>query len=89
MIEQARMNHAYCVGSSNGWKMMQFQLALNKTFFSNPQPLTHGRLKQHQRKKISKAMLSAPPPTPPRPLPSGFPHRIHNATIEKQVSIPS
>ena len=53
------MNHAYCVGSSDGWKKMRFQLALNKTFFSNPQPLTHRRLKQRQRKKISKTMLSA------------------------------
>ena len=62
------MNHAYCVGSSDGWKKMRFQLALNKTFFSNPQPLTHRRLKQRQRKKISKTMLSAhllPPPHPP------------------------
>ena len=42
------MNHAYCVGSSDGWKKMRFQLALNKTFFSNPQPLTHRRLKQRQ-----------------------------------------
>ena len=64
-IQQAKMNHAYCVGLNSGWKKMRFQLALKKTFCPNPQPLTHRRLKQRQRTKI-KTMLSAflPPPSP-------------------------
>ena len=53
------MNHSYCVGLNPSWKKMQFQLALNKTFCPNPQPLTHRWLKQHQIKK-NKIMLSAP-----------------------------
>ena len=67
-IQQAKMNHAYCVGLNSGWKKMRFQLALNKTFCPNPQPLTHGRLTQRQRTKINKTMLSAslPPPSPDR-----------------------
>ena len=66
--QQAKMNHAYCVGLNSGWKKMRFQLALNKTFCPNPQPLTHGRLTQRQRTKINKTMLSAslPPPSPDR-----------------------
>ena len=43
--------------------MMRFQLALNKNFCTNPQPLTHRQLKQHQRTKINKTMLSARLPT--------------------------
>ena len=38
-IQQARVNHAYCVGLNPGWKKVRFQLALNKTFCPNPQPL--------------------------------------------------
>ena len=38
---------------------MKFQLALNKTFCPNPQPLTHGQLKQGQETKTNKTMLSA------------------------------
>ena len=59
-IQQARVNYAYCVGSNPGWKKMRFQLALNKTFCPNPQPLTHRQVKQRQRKKINKTVLSAP-----------------------------
>ena len=33
---------------------MQFQLALDKTFCPNPQPLTHRRLKQRKETKINK-----------------------------------
>ena len=54
------MNHAYCVGINPGWIKMGFQLALNKTFCPNPQPLTHRQVKQRQRTKINKTMLSAP-----------------------------
>ena len=43
--------------------MMRLQLALNKTFCPNPQPLTYLQVKQHQRTKISKTMLSARLPT--------------------------
>ena len=58
------MNHAYCVDLNPGWKKMTFQLALNKTFCLNPQPFTHRQVKQPQRTKINKTMLSAPlPPT--------------------------
>ena len=39
---------------------MRFQLALNKTFCPNPQPLTHRQVKQCQRTKINKTILSAP-----------------------------
>ena len=62
------MNHAYCVGLNPDWKKMRFQLALNKTFFPNTQTLTYRRLKQRQRTKISKTMLSAlcSPPLPHR-----------------------
>ena len=65
-IQQARMNHAYCVGLNPVWKKMQFQLSLNKTFCLNPQPLIHRRLKQRQRTKINKTMLSAPSRCPLR-----------------------
>ena len=57
-IQQARMNHTYYIDLNHGWKKLQFQLALNKTFSLNPQPLTHQRLKQHQRTKINKRMLA-------------------------------
>ena len=78
------MNHAYCVGINPGWKKMTFQLALNKTFCPNLQPLTHRQVKQRQRTKINKTMLSA---SLPHPL-IGFPHKVHNIRIEKQISIP-
>ena len=62
---------------------MRFQLALNKTFCPNPQPLTHRRLKQRQKTKINKTMLSAPLSSlPPSPL-IGFPYKVHNIRIEK------
>ena len=38
---------------------MPFHLTLNKNFYPNPQPLTYRRLKQLQRTKINKTMLSA------------------------------
>ena len=59
-IQQPRMNHAYCVGLNPGRKKMRFQLVLDKTFCSNTQPLTHRQLKQRQRTKINKTMLSTP-----------------------------
>ena len=40
-IQQAKMNHAYCDGLNPGWEKMRIKLALNKSFCSNPQPLTH------------------------------------------------
>ena len=48
------MNHVYFVRLNPGWKNMQFQLALDKTFCPNPQPLTHRRLKQRKGTKINK-----------------------------------
>ena len=78
------MNHAYCISLNPAWKKMRFQLDLNKTFYTNPQPLTHRRLKQRQRTKINKTMLSAPLP---HPL-IGFRHKVHNIRIEKQINIP-
>ena len=68
LIQQAKMNHANCVGLNPSWKKIQFQLALNKTFCPNPQ-LTYRRLKQCQRTKINKTMLSA---TSLLPRPSSF-----------------
>ena len=77
------MNHAYCVGLNPAWKKMRFQLVLNKTFCPNPQPLTHRRLKQRQKTKINKTMLSAPLSSlPPSPL-IGCPYKVHNIRIEK------
>ena len=58
-IQQAKMNHAYWVGWNPAWKKMRFQLALNKTIWPNPQTLTYQQLKQRQRTKINKTMLSA------------------------------
>ena len=83
------MDHANCVGLNHGWKKMGFQLVLNKTFCSKPQPLTHRRLKLRQRKKTKETMFSVPPPPPPplSPLLIDFPHKIHNIRIEKQMSI--
>ena len=54
------MNHAYCVGINPSWKKMRFQLAQNKTFCPNPQPFSHQQVKQLQRTKINKTILSAP-----------------------------
>ena len=61
---------------------MRFELALYKTFCNTPPPITHRRLKHRQRTKINKTMLSASPLI-------GFPHKVHNIKIEKQISIPS
>ena len=77
------MNHAYCVGLNPGWKKMTFQLALNKTFWPNPQPLTHRQVKQRQRTKINKTMLSAPPFAL-----IDFRHKVYNIRIEMQISVP-
>ena len=63
--QQDRMDHAYCVGLKRGWNKMPFQLALNKTFSLNLQPFTHRRLKQRQKTKINKIILSAPSLPPP------------------------
>ena len=60
------MNHAYRVGLNPGWKKMLFQLALNKNSCPNPQLLTYRQLKQRQRTKINKTMLSAPSLPPHR-----------------------
>ena len=60
------MNHAYYVGLNPSWKKMRYQLALNKAFCPNQQPLIQRQVKQRQRKKINKAMLSAPPLPPDR-----------------------
>ena len=70
------MNNAFCVGLNPGWKKMRFQLALNKTFCLNSQTLIHWRLKQRQRTKINKTMLSAPLYPPDL-------HKVHNIIIEK------
>ena len=64
MIQQARMTHAYCVGSNSGRKNMRFQLALHKTFCPSPQPLSQQQVKQRQRTKINRTVLS-PPSIPP------------------------
>ena len=66
------------------WKKMRFQLALNKTFCPNPQPLTHRQVKQRQRTKLNKTMLSDPHPFPL----IGFPYKFYNISIEMHVSIP-
>ena len=58
------MNLGYCVGLNLGWKKMRFKLALNKTFYPTLQPLIHWQLKQRQRTKINKTVLSASPPSP-------------------------
>ena len=81
-MQQARVNHAYCVGLNLGWKKMRFQLALNKTFCPNPQSLSHQQVKQCQRTKINKTILSSPS----LPL-IGFPHKVYKIRIEMQISI--
>ena len=58
------MNHAHCVSLNLGWKKMEFQLGLNKTFCPTAQPLTHWWLKQCQRAKINNTVLSWPSPSP-------------------------
>ena len=77
------MNHAYCVGLNPGWKKIRFQPALNKTFCPNPQPLPERQVKQRQRAKINKTVLSVPQ----SPM-IGFPHKVYNIKIEIQISIP-
>ena len=57
----SRRVKTYCFGRNPGWKKMQFQLALNKTFCPTPPPLIHRRLKHHQRTKINKTTLAASP----------------------------
>ena len=69
------MNRAYCLNLNPGWKKMRFQLGLNKTFCPYPQPLTHRQVKQWQRTKINKTMLSAPS------LPS---HRFSTQSLQYQ-----
>ena len=69
------MNHAYCLGLNPGWKKMRFQLPLNKTFCPYPQSLTHRQVKQRQRTKFNKTMLSAPS------LP---PHRFSTQSLQYQ-----
>ena len=81
-IQQARVNHVYCLGLNPGLKKVRFQLASNKTFCPNPQPLSHRQVKQRQITKINKIMLSAPS----LPL-IGFPHKVYNIRIEMQISI--
>ena len=68
-IQPLRMNHAYCIGSNPSWK--------SNTFCSNPQPLIYRRLKQCQRTKINKTMLSASP----FPL---APHRFSTQSLQYQ-----
>ena len=80
-MQQARMNYAYYVGLNPGWKKMRLQLALNKTFCPNPQPLTQLRLKLRQKAQINKTKISAPLHSPF----IGFPHKGHNIKIEKQI----
>ena len=70
-IQQARISQAYCIGLNSGWKMMRFQLALNKTFCPSLQFINHQQVKQLQRTKINKTMLSAPS-LPPL---VSFPHK--------------
>ena len=65
-----------------GWKKRPFQQALNKTFCLTPPPAIHRRFKHHQKTKINKTMLSGSPII-------SFPHKVHNISIEIQVSIPS
>ena len=64
LIQEARMNHAHCVSLNLGWKKMEFQLGLNKTFCPTAQSLTHQWLKQRQRAKINNTVLSWPSPSP-------------------------
>ena len=69
------MNRAYCLDLNPGCKKVRFQLGLNKTFCPSPQPLTHRQVKQWQRTKINKTMLSAPS------LPS---HRFSTQSLQYQ-----
>ena len=48
-MQQARMNHACCVGLNCGW-----------AFCPNLQPFTYQQLKQHQETKINKTRLFLP-----------------------------
>ena len=65
-----------------GWKKIRFQLALNKNFYPTPPPLIHGRFKRRQRTKIKKPKAFCLPLI-------GFPHKVHNISIEKQVRVRS
>ena len=71
-IQQARMNHAYCVGLNPSCKKMRFQLVLNKTFYTNPQAFTHRHVKQRQR--IKQYFLS----------PSLSPHQFSTQSLQYQ-----
>ena len=48
-MQQARMNHACCIGLNCGW-----------AFCPNLQPFTYWQLKQHQETKINKTRLFLP-----------------------------
>ena len=63
-IQQTRMIHVYCIGWNPDLKKMHIQLALNKTFCHYPRPHTQQWLKQCQRTKFNKTILSVPLPPP-------------------------
>ena len=60
VIQHARICHACCFGLNRGWKKIQFQLALNKTFCPTPQPLTHRRGTDKEQKLTNQCF----PPLP-------------------------
>ena len=70
------MCHAYCLGSHPGWKKMSFQLALNKTFCPTTQP----KIKASPKKKNKQNNAFCLPLI-------GFPYKVHNIKIKKQISI--
>ena len=74
-MQQARMNHTYCVDLNPGWKKMRLKLVLNKTFCTNPQPLTHRQVKQRQRTKLIKQSFLHP---------SFSPHRFSTQSLQCQ-----
>ena len=69
-MKHVRISHAYCFGLNSHCKKMLFQLTLKKA----PPPLIHRPLKHHQRTRINKTMLSAPPP----------PHRFSTQSLQYQ-----
>ena len=54
------MCHAYSFSYNPGWKKMQFQLALNKTFDPTLPPLTH-RQARAKEQKLTKQYCRHPP----------------------------
>ena len=58
---------------------MRFQLALNKTFCPNPQPFTHRQVKQRQRTKINKTILTVPFSHPSSVFPQKIQYQNWNA----------